>query len=419
MRRRIVVIASVLVLVGLVLAFPLWRRAPPARESAAVEQAEESTASADVVVLDEATRRTVGLKVERVVRRPFADTIKTTGVVGPNETRVAHVRVLAPGRADQVFVRAGDRVASGQPLLSYDNIELGSLVGDYLTALAAVDRAAADEMVAKRALERADRLVEAGGLSRAEYDRRDAEHQRTVSEVSSARAAVTNLEKKLARFGVSADALKQLQTSAGSQDWSTTTIRSPFTGVVTMANVAPGDAVDTQQELFTVADLTTVWVSGDLYQKDLGAVRPGQDAIITTESYPEEVFTGRVTYVSDALNPATRTAKVRCEVPNRTGRLKLQMLVDVQLPTSSTREALVVQVGAVQDLDGRSVVFVQTKDDTFEVRAIETGTSDGRLVSITSGLTAGDAVVTTGAFMLKSKLKAGSIASDDDEAQKK
>jgi cobalt-zinc-cadmium efflux system membrane fusion protein len=194
-------------------------------------------------------------------------------------------------------------------------------------------------------------------------------------------------------------------------------VRAPFAGVVTAADVAPGEAVDTQRELFTVADLSTVWVIGDLYQKDIASVRRGQEAQITTESYPGETFIGRVTYISDVLDSSTRTAKVRCEVPNRDGRLKLQMFVTMGIPTATARDALVIPAAAVQQVDDDTVVFVQTGDDTFEKRVVDAGVGTGGWVRVLVGLKAGERVVTEGGFMLKSKLKAASIGEGEEKEE--
>ena len=420
-RRRAALIAGMVIAIAL--AFAVGRswsprenteRAPAEAES----EAKESTAT-NVITIDERTRATIGLKVQAVEQRSVADAIQVTGVVAPNDARVAHVRLLTSGRVEQVHVRVGDRVRAGQPLLTYDNVEVGELVGQYLSALAAVDRAAAEADVAKRALERAAKLVEVGGLARGEYERRDAEHKRALAEVSTARATVTNVERKLQRFGLDADDRARLRSSLGdAAAWSRTTVRAPFSGVVTAADVAPGEAVDAQRELFTVADLSTVWVIGDLYQKDIAAVRPGQDAVVTTEAYPGETFTGRITYVSDVLDPTTRTAKVRSEVRNRDGRLKLQMFVTMQVPTAGTRDTLVVPAAALQQVDDDTVVFVQTGDDTFEKRVIETGLGNGGFVPVLAGLKVGERVVTDGAFMLKSKLKAASIGEAEEDEKK-
>ena len=418
-RRRGVLIGGVILAVVFIVVVGRWRSSSGTAEPASTEREATESAAPNVITIHERTRDTIGLKMQAVEQRPFADVIQATGVVTPNETRVAHVRLLAPGRVEQVHVRVGDRVQSGQPLLTYDNVDVGELVGDYLSAAAAVDRAAADADVAKRALERATKLVDVGGLSRGEYERREAEHKRALAEVTTARAAMTNIERRLQRFGLSGDDLTRLRASSGdATSWSRTTVRAPFAGVITAANVAPGEAVDTERELFTVADLSTVWVVGDLYQRDIASVRRGQEAQITTESYPGETFIGRITNVSDVLDPSTRTAKVRCEVPNRDGRLKLQMFVTMGIPTATARDALVVPTAAVQQIDDDTVVFVQTGEASFEKRVVEAGAGSGGWVPVLSGLKVGERVVTDGGFMLKSKLKAASIGEGEEKEEK-
>ena len=418
-RRRGVLIGGVILAVVFIVVVGRWRSSSGTAEPASTEREATESAAPNVITIDDRTRDTIGLQVQTVEQRPFADVIQATGIVTPNETRVAHVRLLAPGRVEQVHVRVGDRVQAGQPLLTYDNVDVGELVGDYLGAAAAVDRAAADADVAKRALERATKLVDVGGLSRGEYERREAEHKRALAEVTTVRAAMTNIERKLQRFGLDANDLARLRTSSGdAASSSRTTVRAPFGGVVTAADVAPGEAVDTQRELFTIADLSTVWVIGDLYQKDIASVRRGQEAQITTESYPGETFIGRITHVSDMLDPSSRTAKVRCEVPNRDGRLKLQMFATMGIPTTTARDALVVPAAAVQQVDDDAVVFVQTGEESFEKRVVEVAAGNGGWVPVLSGLKVGERVVTEGGFMLKSKLKAASIGEGEEKEEK-
>ncbi|MBY0497589.1 MAG: efflux RND transporter periplasmic adaptor subunit [Cyanobacteria bacterium] len=390
---------------------------PAAAPDGAKAEAMQNKTSADVVTISGEAQETIGLTVVSAEERPFIAMIQTTGVVMPNETRVARIRPLAPGRVEEVHIRVGDRVNAGQPLVTYDNIEMGQLAGEYRAAAAGVERAQAEADVARRALERGDRLVESGGISRAEYERRDAEQKRALAAISTERAAMAIVEQKLRRFGVASADLSRL-SSAEVGGSSRGVLRAAFAGVVTATNVAPGDSVDTQRELVTVADLSTVWVLGDIYQKDLGAVTRGQEALITVESYPGQTFNGRITYISDVLDPASRTAKVRAEVPNRDGRLRLQMFVSMQVPTGDTRSTIVIPSTAIQEIDEQTVVFVQTGVDTFEKRAVALGPAQRDTVPVLEGVKAGDRVVTTGAFMLKSKLKASSIEAEGEEPEK-
>ena len=180
---------------------------------------------------------------------------------------------------------------------------------------------------------------------------------------------------------------------------------APFSGVITEVHVAQGEVINPDRELFTVADLARVWLQGDVYQKDIGKIRVGQNAQVMVDSYPGETFTGRVTNVSDVLDSDTRTAKVRCEVANRDGRLKLQMFATLALPVSTTKHALVIPARAVQDIDGVPTVFVRVDEEHFQPRAVRVGTPVGDSVEVVEGLKAGERVVTDGALMLKSRLK--------------
>lgn len=409
-------IAAALI-VAIIVVGRMWSSSPEAAPDGDEDEAAEN-ASGDVVTISDEARETIGLTVVAAEERPFAAMIQTTGVVMANETRVAHIRPLAPGRVEQVHVRTGDRVTAGEALVTYDNIEMGQLAGEYRAAAAAVERALAETDVARRALERAGRLVESGGLSRAEYERREAEHKRAVAAVSTERASMANVEQKLRRFGVSSAELSKLTSAEGSGS-SRGVLRAAFAGVVTATNVAPGESVDTERELLTITDLSNVWVLGDLYQKDLGAVRRGQEALISVESYPGETFAGRISYISDVLDAASRTAKVRAEVPNRDGRLKLQMFVSMQVPTGESRPTIVIPSSALQEIDEQPVVFVQTDEDTFEKRVVSIGPAQRDSVPVHGGLKAGERVVTTGAFMLKSKLKASSIEAEGEEKEEK
>lgn len=362
----------------------------------------------------------IGLETTEAQLRPVVRRLRTTGVVGPNETRLARVRALSSGVIADVRVGKGDRVKKGQALLVYDNVELGEAEAEYRSTVAALEQARSEAEVAGLSLERADRLVEIGGIAPAEQQRRRAEHAAASAAVRTHEARLTNLRQKLTRFGVSDEAVKELTsgTTAGASLSARSVLRAPFAGVVLDVPAVTGETVAPERDLATVADLTTVWIQGDLYERDLATVTEGLVARVHVEAFPGETFTGRVTYVSDFLDPATRTAKVRCEVKNPEGRLRLQMLARVEIASGDAREALVVPRAALQELDGETSVFVRASDSRFERRGVTLGEFIDEWAEITAGLEPGERVVTTGALMLKSKLKLGEFAeSEDDERQ--
>jgi len=160
--------------------------------------------------------------------------------------------------------------------------------------------------------------------------------------------------------------------------------------------------VKAESELFEVADVSQVWVQAEVYEKDLNRIQLGQVASISVDTYPDEMFFGKVAYIGDILDPQTRTVKVRCEVGNPNRKLKLDMFAMVKLPTKLNREALAVPSEAVQQIEGKNIVFIQKEPTKFEPRTVTAGDSVQGMTEILSGLEKGESVVTRGAFHLKS-----------------
>ena len=369
-----------------------------------------------VVELSQDAQRGGELATANSERVTLPTTIELTGTVAPDDVRVSHIRPLARGVIERVSVRLGDRVTAGQSLAEYDNIELGELIGDYLTARATLRQAQTDREVKQTGLARAEALIKLEAIAQQTLDQRRAEFQNSEAAVASEQARVAKVEEQLHRFGMSdADlaALGPQDAQGGHRVASHSILRAPFAGVVTKYDVAPGELVGPQSDLFTIANLSTVWVLADLYEKDLAKVQTSTMATVRVEAYPNRVFAGELTYVSDLIDPTTRTAKVRCVVPNPDGLLKLDMFAKISVPTNDRHEALVVPSAAVQQIDNQPVVFVRMSPTRFERRDIRTGASaDGR-VEVSGALKAGEPVVTTGSFYLKTALLSERVAGDE------
>lgn len=404
-RRRwpMIAVAAVLVVVA-----ALWFRASPQNPDTAEQgetgEAAETVDPAAPIEIEPDMQRIAGIVVEAARTQELAETIQATAVVGPDESRVARVRPLADGRVLQVHVRVGDHVANGQSLLSYDSITAGELFADYRVAVASLERANAEADAQRRSVERADKLVELGGVARAERERRGAGLQSSMAAVNSARATVANLEQKLRRLGVSQESLAGEQTG-GELPAMRGSVTAPIGGVILQVHTAPGELITPDRELFVIADLSRVWLQGDVYQKDIAKIRVGQTALVTVDTYPGEHFSGRVTHLSDVLDPDSRTAKVRCEVVNPGTRLKVQMFASLALPISAPRSVLAVPSESVQDIDGTPTVFVRVDEEHFSARPIRVGATVGRWIEVSEGVEVGQEVVTKGALMLKSRLK--------------
>jgi RND family efflux transporter MFP subunit len=186
---------------------------------------------------------------------------------------------------------------------------------------------------------------------------------------------------------------------------STVNVPAPIDGVITGRTANPGQVVAMGQELVVVTDLSNVWIIGDLYEQDFETVQVGSTATITTPVYASSTFRGRVAYIDPRVDAQTRTAKVRVEVPNRDGRLRLGMYVSMVFSTPRKERALVVPRAAVQALGERMVVYLPVKeeDGKFIQREIRVGQPIGDGYTVLAGLQAGDVVVTEGSFFLRAE----------------
>lgn len=392
---------SVLAIAAVAIAFYAGRKTAAPGEAPPEERREAGGEPA----LSGEMQRKFGVQFAEVQVLRFGQAIRATGSVQPNDSRMAHIRALARGRIDDVYVRLGDRVRAGQRLLTYDNVELGDAIGEYLSALAELQKASAETEVSRRALERARNLVDLGAIARAELQRREAEHKNALATVESRKAEAAKIEEKLHRFGMTDAEIGKLDPAKGLEyhrERSHSAVTAPFAGIITRFAAAPGETVGTENELMTIADLATVWVQADVYEKDIYLVGEGQEAAVVVAAYPGRVFSGRITYISDVLDPATRTAKVRVEVPNPQNLLKLEMFATVEIPAALSRDALAVPSTAVQNLEGEPVAFVKTAAG-FEKRSLQLGGRSDGWVEVLSGLQPGETVVTEGSFLLKSE----------------
>ncbi len=355
------------------------------------EHEERSHEDDSIVSLNPNALKNVGVRTERVTLRNMVRTLTVVGTVQPDETRLIHLRPLARGRIIKVFVRSGDRVRQGQPILIYDNIELGELIGDYLQALAHAE-------VTRRAYERAKQLVETGAIAQAEYERREAGYHAALADIEKIRL-------KMRRFGMSKTGIEKLKSrekDALTDHLSLTTLRAPRAGTIIQIDAVPGEIVEPDEVIGNLADLSRVWVQARIYEKDLAFIQEGQPCQITVEAYPARIFYGIITYVSDFFDPATRTARVRCEVDNAERLLRLEMFATIHLSSPSPQTALMVPESAIQWIDNEPVVFVQTRPGVFQKRAVIPGNRFNGWIEIRSGLSVNESVVIDGGFYLKS-----------------
>jgi cobalt-zinc-cadmium efflux system membrane fusion protein len=376
----------------MVVAGCLWLAAcSKTRPDAAPEKAPQRESG--LISMELAAQKRVGLEIAPAKTAQLDEYLQVTGTVQPVNSRVSQVRSVARGRVLEVLAKVGDRVRAGQELARIDNLDAGELTAQMFSARAELQRLRVLQAGQARQVERNRKLAEIGAAPKKDYEQSRAEQQALEESARSQEGVISGIGARLRRFG---------RTDADPNAPVVTAATAPFDGIVTKAVVAPGEVVEAGTELFTVADLSRVWVQAEAYEKDLGRIRVGQPAIIHVDTYPDQAIAGQVTYISDTLDPQTRTAKVRCEVANGDLRLKLDMFATVQLPTTFSRRALAVPAGAIQQLDGKTVVFVRRGQTQFETREIRPGKTVKGQVEVLAGLRAGEDVVVIGSFHLKS-----------------
>ena len=348
-------------------------------------------ALADVVVpISREVMERAGIAVATVSSTDTVNTIRLPGVVEPNAYRQVAVTSLVSGRVTRVSPQLGEHVARGQSMAQVYSPELAEAQTRYISARARLD-------AHERELQRTEKLVTIGAASRQELERIHAEHAAQTAEVQSTRS-------RLELLGVPAAALDG-NPAERSLD-ATISVPAPISGIVTERFANVGLNVDQAAKLFTVVDLSSVWVIADLYEKDFSRVRVGSATTITTAAYPGLALLGRVSYIDPQVSAETRTAKVRVEAPNPRGELRLGMFADVQIAApSATRTAVTVPRSAVQNVADRQVVYLADPKalGTFTEREVRLGRSTGNQVEVLAGLKAGDVVVTEGSFFVRAE----------------
>lgn len=390
------VVALALLCAGAGVMYLLMRPAAVATQETAVmpasapEPSRAASASAgDVVVTltPDAVER-AGLMTATVSTGTSATEFRLPGVVEANAYRQVAVTPLVNGRVTRVTAQLGARVRRGETMAEIYSPALAEARTKYISAQAMLD---AHDLE----LQRTQKLVEIGAASRQELERIHAEHAAQIAEVNSARS-------QLELLGVPAPAT---HGQDGTTVSATTNVPAPLDGVVTERTANVGLNVDGATKLFTVVDLSTVWIVADVYERDLSHVRIGSEAAITTPAYPGTTLRGRVSYIDPQVTVATRTAKVRIEVANPRGDLRLGMYADVAVSTGETTARVMIPRASIQQVGNRAVVYLADSQQPgrFVERAVTLGVSSGEQVEVVSGVRSGDVVVTEGSFFVRAE----------------
>jgi membrane fusion protein, heavy metal efflux system len=365
------------------------RQNPPPRPiTNSIPEAAPAAPTEFQIDLTEDDMKKVEIKSAFAATRETTSALRVPGLVRPNEYRQVHVMPIADGIVKQVSAELGSRVRAGQPLAIIFSGELADAETQYLSYVAELD-------AAHKQLERTQALLQVGAISRRVEEEATAMHAVHEAHIHAAR-------DRLKLLGLSEETIAAL-AEAGQTD-PNVTVTAPADGVVLARMVNPGQVVSKTQELFTVADLSTVWIIASLNERDFSTVRVGTQTRISTAAYPGRVWLGRVAYIDPQLDPNTRTAQARTEVENPGESLRFQMYVDIEFSAPGVL-GLTVPESAVQSIGDRQFAFLPLKDraGSFTVRAVRLGPPAGGYYPVLQGLKPGDEVVTEGSFILKAE----------------
>lgn len=339
----------------------------------------------DVVLKEEMAKQFV-IEPAQVVE--LAVVQKVSGRIEANEQRTTRIGSSITGRVTQVMAEVGDRVKAGQPLAKLASPELSNAQLGFLRALSATK-------LAERSVERAQQLVTADVIGHAELQRREVE-------LSVARAELRAATDQLRLIGLSESLIERLrETGALASEVAITANR---TGIVVERKVSQGQVAQPGDPLFTVADLSNVWVVGALPEQDANSVHLNQLVEVEVAAIGKQKLKGRIVFVSDTVQQDTRTVPIRTSVENPKFELKPQMLATLHL-SGGLRKQLAVPGSAVVRENDKDYVFVQIEKNHFRLTEVELDPAAGELRPVRKGITEGTSIVVDGSFHLNSQRK--------------
>jgi Cu(I)/Ag(I) efflux system membrane fusion protein len=327
------------------------------------------------VTLSPTQRLLANVATEPVTRRNLSQEIYTVGKIDYDETNLAHVSARIGGRIDKLYVDfTGKEVKKGDPLLEIYSPDLVSAQQEYLLAQNAYQK------------------LKSSSLNE------PAQNSQSLLEAS---------KEKLLLWGITEDQITELKTNKKVKTHMA--IYSPASGTVIEKFVREGMYVMEGENLYDIADLKNVWMFGDIYESEISGVKIGQEVEVKTQAYPDEVFTGHISFIEPVLNPATRTAKIRADFPNPHNILKPEMYVEAKIKSGQYQNCLTIPASAVINTGHRVVAWVEKEPNVFVPRDVKLGEKLGDYYVVLDGLSEGEMVASQGGFLIDSEaqLRAG------------
>ncbi len=359
-------------------------------ESSTATPSAGASDAASGLALASDVKSTISLVVQEVQPTPFSFAVTAPGKIRANQDKVALVGPMIEGRIRRIFVTWGDGVTAGQVLAYLESLEVGEAKAAYFTAMAELQ-------VAEANLTRRQRLFDEQIIPQKDLVEAEAEY-------TSAQAEADATEKTLHVIGFTEAEVVSLSESHDLT--AMMPIIAPISGTIVDRQAVIGAMIEPSGELFTIMDLRTLWVDAEVYEKDLDKVRPGQRVEISVIAYPDETFSGRVSYIGDTLDEETRTAVVRTVVANPRNRLKPGMFATVRIVTTEKQNAIVLPEGTVLRENGKSLVVIED-DAQYRLREVQLGPTADGMIEIVGGVNSGDRVVTGGHYQIATQILSG------------
>ncbi len=334
------------------------------------------------------------VRVETVTATVEPVMIRTSGKIGFDEEHLSHVSSPLVGRVISIQVQPGERVQVGQTLAVIDSPDLGSASSEFI-------KARADLLLAERTHTLAEQLLAAKAMARKDV-------QKAEDEFVKAKTDLRRTRERLLSLGVPAAELDQPLDALHVR--SQFDLTAPISGTVIERTLTLGQMVggDSAARLFVIADLGTVWITADIYERDLPLIQHGEEVRVHAVARPEEEFRGRINYIGDTVDPNSRTVKVWATVDNQLQRLKPEMFVTVTVQTTATKSIATVPLAAVHG-EGTGQAYVFAVEGTRLVRRpVTLGTKSDHRVAVTDGLTVDDRIVTEGSILFKAQTERAS-----------
>jgi cobalt-zinc-cadmium efflux system membrane fusion protein len=351
----------------------------------------------ETVKLSAAALKEIGLQTEAVKLQSFSGMLKMPAKILVNQDNEARVGSLIPGRVYKVYAKPGDYVKAGDVLMTLEGLEIGEIKAAFLSAKAGLDYNKAN-------YERQKTLSDQKISSQKSLFEAQAEYEKALAEYNAQ-------DKKIHSIGLSDSEI--INNNNGAHTSGTLSVKAPISGVVVERNVVTGQFVDGTINAFRIFNTGTVWVDGQVYEKDLNKINDKSAAVFTTTSYPGEKFTGRISFTGYTVDEQSRTVTVRGEFSNPGGKLKPQMFGELQIAAGENSMALIIPAESVIKIDNEDYVFVQNRDSSFAKRKVLIGSVLDDKVEIKEGVNENDKLVVKGAFYLKSEMMKDLIAEDE------